>query len=278
MTSVEFFIPPAKAGVDQGASSVAGYLLLFPRCLPLGKKLPGPRSSHDRGPLLPWFRKSTPRVRRVPAASGGMTISRPPVGGDDVDLSSPFRFRKQRNWMIGHIAEAHFALGTVMVGAVPPVEALAEAEAASSRALELDRTLAEAHTIRAVANLYSWRWPEAEDGFRRALELNPSYASAHSCYAIYLAARGKVGEAIHRIYRAREFDPLSPHQVRRGSLPPAPIHSSREFVERGAKAFESRLRAGPSRTGLQSLWRGLQQDQRQTHCSTDRHVTSALRS
>jgi hypothetical protein len=31
-----------------------------------------------------WFRKSTPRVRRVPAACGGMTTSRRPVGGDDV--------------------------------------------------------------------------------------------------------------------------------------------------------------------------------------------------
>jgi len=111
MTSVEFFIPSAKAGVDKGTSSVAGYPLWFPRCLPFGKKLPGPRSSHDRGPLPSWFRQSTPRVRSVPAASGGMTLSRPPVGGDDVDLSSRYGFKKQRDWMIGHRNTAKSAHG-----------------------------------------------------------------------------------------------------------------------------------------------------------------------
>jgi serine/threonine-protein kinase len=109
------------------------------------------------------------------------------------------------------LSDACFALGTVNVGAMLPAEALGKADSAALKALELDDTLAEAHTALAVARLYSWKWLDAEREFKRALELNPNYAPAHSWYAIYLASRGRLGEAIARIYRAREIDPLSPH-------------------------------------------------------------------
>lgn len=109
------------------------------------------------------------------------------------------------------MADAYFALGTVNISALLPEDALAKAQAAALKAVELDDTLAEAHTIAGVVRFYSWQWSAAEESFKRALELNPSYAPAHSWYALYLAARGRLGEAIARMYRAREFDPLSPH-------------------------------------------------------------------
>jgi tetratricopeptide (TPR) repeat protein len=62
-----------------------------------------------------------------------------------------------------------------------------------------------------VVRFYRWQWSPAEESFKRALELNPGYAPGHSWYALHLAARGRLGEAIGRMYRAREFDPLSPH-------------------------------------------------------------------
>ena len=110
-----------------------------------------------------------------------------------------------------YLADAYFALGTVYLSAMPPAEALAKGRNAALRAVELDETLAEAHTSLAVINFYSWEWTEAEEEFKRAIELNPNYAPAHSWYAIYSAARGRLGEAIARIYRARDIDPLSPH-------------------------------------------------------------------
>ncbi|MEJ7849512.1 MAG: tetratricopeptide repeat protein [Pyrinomonadaceae bacterium] len=97
------------------------------------------------------------------------------------------------------LADAYFALGTELVAALPPAEALAKGEAAALQAVELDDTLAEAHTALAVIRLYSWRWAEAEQGFKRALELNPNYGAAHLWYALYFASQGRIGEAIAMI-------------------------------------------------------------------------------
>jgi eukaryotic-like serine/threonine-protein kinase len=120
---------------------------------------------------------------------------------------------KDSNFALPHafLADAYFALGTVIISAMPPPQALAKGEAAALRSLELDQTLAEGHTALGVIKLYSWQWSAAEEEFKRALELNPNYAPAHSWYAIYFGARGRVGESIARMYRAREIDPLSPH-------------------------------------------------------------------
>jgi len=109
------------------------------------------------------------------------------------------------------LSDAYFALGTVNVGALSPAEALDKGGAAALKAIQLDDSLAEAHTALGVIKLYSWKWSEAEREFNNAIELNPNYAPAHSWYAIYLTAQGRLGEAIARIYRAREIDPLSPH-------------------------------------------------------------------
>ena len=92
----------------------------------------------------------------------------------------------------------------------PPQVAYTGARTAAMRALELDPTLAEAHTALAgVSSEYDWNFPEAERGFRRAIELNPNYATAHHWYAEYLMAMGRLPEALTEIRRAQEIDPLS---------------------------------------------------------------------
>ncbi len=109
------------------------------------------------------------------------------------------------------LADAYFALGTEIVSALPPAEALEKGGIAAARAVELDSSLAEAHTSLGVIKLYTWQWADAEASLKRAIELNPNYAAAHSWYALYFASQGRVGEAIARMYRARDLDPVSPH-------------------------------------------------------------------
>jgi eukaryotic-like serine/threonine-protein kinase len=92
----------------------------------------------------------------------------------------------------------------------PPVEYLAQAKAMALKALEMDDSLAEAHTSLAYARwLGDLDWPGAERGFKRALELKTSYVMAHEWYAEYLAALGRHDEAIASIKRAQQLDPLA---------------------------------------------------------------------
>ncbi|MGH8004105.1 MAG: tetratricopeptide repeat protein, partial [Limisphaerales bacterium] len=78
------------------------------------------------------------------------------------------------------------------------------------KALELDRSLAEAHaSLAAVKSFYDWDWPAAEREFQRSIELNPGYASAHQMYGILLGARGWSEKAIIELKLAQELAPLS---------------------------------------------------------------------
>ncbi len=85
-----------------------------------------------------------------------------------------------------------------------------KAKAASARALELDPTLAEAHSALAqIQMLLEWDWQGAERSFERAIELNPGYADAHHMYAWLLTAMGRFPESIEQMQIARRLDPVS---------------------------------------------------------------------
>jgi serine/threonine protein kinase/tetratricopeptide (TPR) repeat protein len=95
-------------------------------------------------------------------------------------------------------------------GALPPDEGFPQAKAAAIKALELDESLAEAHTSLGVVRLfYDWDWPGAEREFRRALDINQNYSDAHQMYGYYLALRGRFDEAVPAMIRAQDLDPLS---------------------------------------------------------------------
>ncbi len=108
------------------------------------------------------------------------------------------------------LADAYALLGSMVNTVVTRREAMHRARAAATKALEIDDTLAEAHTSLAWVKMqYDWDWPGAEREFERAIELNPSYATAHHWYAYYFAAVGRHDESIREIRRAQEIDPLS---------------------------------------------------------------------
>ncbi len=91
-----------------------------------------------------------------------------------------------------------------------PKEAFPKARAAAEKALEIDSSLAEAHTSLAWVRVsYDLDWSAGEKEFKRALELNPSYATGHHWYSIYLMAMGRHAESLAQIKRAQEVDPLS---------------------------------------------------------------------
>ena len=90
-----------------------------------------------------------------------------------------------------------------------PMEAFSKGAVSARKALQIDETLAEAHTSLAQSNFYALDWLAAEKELRRSIELNPSYATAHHWYALYLAATGRFAEALAEANCACALDPLS---------------------------------------------------------------------
>jgi serine/threonine protein kinase/tetratricopeptide (TPR) repeat protein len=91
-----------------------------------------------------------------------------------------------------------------------PGERMPKAKAAAIRALELDETLAEAHTsLGRVLATYDWDRKSAEKEYKRAIELNPRSAIAHLWYSGCLEVMGRNSEALAEKKEALELDPLS---------------------------------------------------------------------
>lgn len=96
-------------------------------------------------------------------------------------------------------------------GVEPTKQAYPSAKAAALKALELEPSLAEAHTsLGMVAFYYEWNWPQAEREFQRSIELNPYYPLGHTWYALELAAMGRLDESLSQIQRALHLDESSP--------------------------------------------------------------------
>ncbi len=106
------------------------------------------------------------------------------------------------------LADSYILLG--WNGYLLPKDAFPKAKTAAMEALRLDPDLGEAHTpLAAVLWLYDWQWQEAQVEFNRGLALNPTYPTANHWYAEYVMTMGRPEEAILRMKKSRELDPLS---------------------------------------------------------------------
>jgi tetratricopeptide (TPR) repeat protein len=104
-------------------------------------------------------------------------------------------------------AYAELAFARMSTPAAPDVGAT---EAAARRALELDSSLAEAHTaLGQILFFHYLDWQGAGRELRRAVALNPGSADAYFAYSVYLSALGRHAQALAAVGRARELDPAS---------------------------------------------------------------------
>jgi tetratricopeptide (TPR) repeat protein len=105
------------------------------------------------------------------------------------------------------IADAYFLLSSQFA---PPREAMPKVKDAATKALQIDESLAEAHTMLAMVNaFYEYDFPSAGAEFKRGVELDPGSASAHQWRGYFLIAMGQQQEALDELTKARELDPLS---------------------------------------------------------------------
>ena len=106
------------------------------------------------------------------------------------------------------MADCYWQLG--WYNYVPKKEAWPKARAAIEKALERDRTVAEAHTSLATyKDVVDRDYEGAEAEFKQALSLNSSDAQTHTQYSWHLDAIGQMDKAIEEAKKAHELDPLS---------------------------------------------------------------------
>lgn len=111
-----------------------------------------------------------------------------------------------------HAAYAEYLFHRVQVGMVPAHEGMPRMRAEARKALELDRSLAEAHAMLAgVAALYEYDWEEAQRRYEQALAA-PALApwSRAFCALWVLRLMGRFEEAVQQARLAVQDDPLNP--------------------------------------------------------------------
>jgi TolB-like protein/Tfp pilus assembly protein PilF len=147
---------------------------------------------------------------------------------------------KDTNYALAYVglAQSYMRLGHVW-GFLPPRETFPKAKVAVMKALEIDETLADAHTALADYYLsYEWNWLGAEREIKRAIELSPNDAVAHSNYGSYLQTMGRLDEAIAARKLNREFDPLSPTATANAGYPHYYARQYDQAIEYYRKALE----------------------------------------
>ena len=96
-------------------------------------------------------------------------------------------------------------------GLLPAGQTIPQCKASTHKALELDRTLADAYLSLAIVTFfYDWEWDKAEQAFRQSITQSSNNAEALSYYALFLSFEERADEALDHAQRALEIDPLSP--------------------------------------------------------------------
>jgi len=106
------------------------------------------------------------------------------------------------------LADLHLLVGGYSY--VPQKDVIAKSRAAVEQALQLDNTLAEAHTTLALIHEnYDWDWPATEREYKLAIRFNPSHATAHGWYGEFLSYMGRGEESMAEMRQALDLDPLN---------------------------------------------------------------------
>ena len=120
-----------------------------------------------------------------------------------------------------------------------PAEATSKARAAAEKAVQLDDSLAEAHTSLGMIKLsYDWDWVGAEREFKRAIELNPGYPLAYVMYGQYLTMVGRQTDAMPYFDKAHKLDPLFGQSYRGEGYSCFMAHKYDEAIVQYRKALE----------------------------------------
>ena len=120
--------------------------------------------------------------------------------------------RKDPQFALAYIgqADALDALSFSVAGGAAPGKIYRRQETAALKAVELDDSLLQAHSL--LAEVYydnAYDWPKAEKELKRVIELSPNSVMAHTRYAFFLATMGRFEEAEAQVKLAQTMDERS---------------------------------------------------------------------
>ena len=114
--------------------------------------------------------------------------------------------RRDANYALAFVglAQCHVLLGNLYVG---PRATFGEARRCAERALGIDDRLYEAHTfLGAVYLFHDWNWASAERELKQGAMRSDAHTSSLTLYGFYLAAMGRLPEALDTLRREQEID------------------------------------------------------------------------
>jgi serine/threonine protein kinase/tetratricopeptide (TPR) repeat protein len=117
---------------------------------------------------------------------------------------------RDANYALAYVglAQCYVLLGNLYVG---PRATFGEARRCAERALEIDDRLQEAHTfLGAVYLFHDWNWASAERELKQGAIRGDAHTSSLTLYGFYLAATGRLPEALDTLRRGQEIDPVRP--------------------------------------------------------------------
>ena len=128
--------------------------------------------------------------------------------------------------------------GLAFHGMLPSRDAGVKAKMYAGKALMFDDSLAEAHhAMGSIVRNFDWDLNSAEKEFERAVELNPSLADAHTSLATLSMFRRKIERSIEQVNRALELDPLSPRTLGAAGTVYLYVGREEDAIEKFVKAL-----------------------------------------
>jgi tetratricopeptide (TPR) repeat protein len=132
---------------------------------------------------------------------------------EDITKSVSFfidAINKEEKFVLPYSGLANSYLLLAVTGIMKPKEAYEAAKKYALTAIEMDKSLSEAHIALALVKMfYDWDWDGAKKSFNTALELNPGAGYVHYNYALYLRAMGNIEQCVSETEKALSLDPLS---------------------------------------------------------------------
>jgi eukaryotic-like serine/threonine-protein kinase len=116
---------------------------------------------------------------------------------------------KDPNYALAYVGLAEYYAVIADYTYIPYSETIPKAKTYAERALAIDDTQAEPHTVLAIDHDSEWDWGAAAREFERALELNPNLSRTHVLYGFHFDYLGNHEQALIHYRRVVELDPLN---------------------------------------------------------------------